>query len=423
MIPSELIPGAVNSPVRAFGGVGSKIKPPLIASGRGAVVYTEDGRALVDYVHGWGSIIAGHTHPDVMAAVSTQCTKGIGFGMTTNLEYEYAAILRERVGLDMFRAVNSGTEATMTALRLARGYTGRDLIVKFAGCYHGHVDSMLVAAGSGALTFGHPSSAGVTQQTVADTLVLPYNDPTMLRECFAKHGDKIAGVIFEPVAGNMNLIIPDSEFIDELAACCNQSGALIIADEVMTGLRATQSLVIRDRYRVEPDLVCLGKVIGGGLPAAAVAGRSKIMSLLAPTGPVYQAGTLAGNPLALTAAIATINLLTPEAHTRLSEAAARLCTVLTTAAAAAKIKLCAQNIGAMAGYYLLEKLPRKLFDVQQISQHQYEIFYQHMLAEGVLLPPSKFEACFVGLAHDDDAFKVTETAAIAACHAVAQLAE
>ena len=418
---SELIPGGVNSPVRAFGGVDADIKPLVFTSGHGAMLHTNDGRKLVDYVHGWGSIIAGHAHQDVIAAISSQCTHGLGFGMTTELEYVYAAMLRQRTKLDMFRAVNSGTEACMTALRLARGHTGRDLIVKFAGCYHGHTDSMLVAAGSGGLTFGQPSSDGVCARAVADTLVLPYNDPAALRACFSEHGDQIAGVIFEPVAGNMNLLIPRQEFVSEIAASCNQYGATLIADEVMTGLRAAPDLVIRDRYGIEPDLVCLGKVVSGGLPLAVVGGKSQIMSLLAPQGPVYQAGTLAGNPVALAAAIATLELLTPTAFTQLSAAAARLCEILTSAAAQAGIQLCAQSVGGMAGYYLCAKLPDTLEQVQQIPQPAYKTFYRQMLASGVLLPPSKFEACFVGLAHGDEELEITAQAATAACQAVAQL--
>lgn len=408
---SDLLPGGVNSPVRSFAGIGPNTKPVRLGHGRGAYLHALDGTKLIDYVHSWGSIIVGHAHPAVLEAVALQAGKGLGFGITTELEAEFAAELATRTGLPMSRAVNSGTEATMTAIRLARGHTNRDLLIKFAGCYHGHADALLVAAGSGGLTFGHPSSAGVSKNAVADTLVLPYNNPEALRQCLAQQGDQVAAIILEPVAGNMNLLVPDHEFMTTLAEGCARHGIVLIADEVMTGLRATPGLAIRDLFGIEPDLACLGKVIGGGLPAAALAGPKHIMEKLAPLGPVYQAGTLAGNPVALAAGLASMRLLDEAAHAHLTATAAHLVRLLQEEAATAQIPFAAQHVGGMAGYYFLPELPTSLEQVEAAKQETFARFFQAMLTAGVLLPPSRFESCFVGLAHDDEVLAATRTAA------------
>lgn len=389
--------------MRSFAGAGVGCAPVHAVSGTGAWITTTSGTRLVDFIHGWGSIIAGHAHPAVTTAIATQAQLGTGFGLTNELEVRLAVALAQRTGLPMSRAVNSGTEATMTAIRLARGHTGRELLLKFAGCYHGHSDALLVAAGSGGLTFGNPSSAGVPVATATTTLVLPYNDTEALRDCLQQHGNQLAAVILEPIAGNMNLVVPTQEFIDEIAAGCMHHGAVLISDEVMTGLRATPGLTIRDRFGVEPDLACLGKVIGGGLPVAAVVGSSEIMNKLAPVGPVYQAGTLAGNPVCLAAGLATLELLDAAAYSQLEHSAATLCATLTETAAAAEVTLCAQHVGGMAGYYFCAELPTTLAAVEQTDVTAFEQFHQAMLAAGVLLPPSRFEACFVGLAHDAEA--------------------
>ena len=414
----SLIPGGVNSPVRALRGVGDKSGSITVSRGDGAFLVTDDGRKLIDYVHGWGSIIAGHAHPAVTEAVERAVRDGLGFGMSTKLEERYARVICERTGLDMVRAVNSGTEAAMTAIRLARGCTGRDLIVKFAGGYHGHADAMLVEAGSGSLTLGRPSSAGVPAGAVADTAVLPYNDAKKVREFLATHGEDIAAFIFEPIAGNMNLVIPDDDFVRAICEGCESCGALLVADEVMTGLRASKGLACRDRFGIEPDLACLGKTIGGGLPAAACGGRRELMTRLAPEGDVYQAGTLAGNPIALTAGLATLDLIDDDAFDSLSAACLSLCDGLAAEAKAAGIEFRAHSAGAMAGYFFAADIPSSLAQVQDCDESRFRAFFHEMLTNGVLLPPSMYEACFIGLGHDANVIDSTCKAAKSAFAAI-----
>ena len=407
----DLMPGGVNSPVRSLGGVGNNSGSIAIASGKGAVLTTANGKELIDYVHGWGSIIAGHAHPSVIKAVKEACANGLGFGMSTDLEKEYAGVICERSGLEMMRSVNSGTEATMTALRLARGATGRDLVVKFSGCYHGHVDSMLVAAGSGSLTFGKPSSAGVPANVACDTLVADYNDTEGLSAVFGDHGPRIAAVIVETVAGNMNLVMPDATFIKEARRLCDEHGAILIADEVMTGFRASFGLAIKDLFGIDPDLACMGKVIGGGMPVAAVGGKRKLMELLAPAGDVYQAGTLAGNPMALTAGLATLGLIDKNAFLSLATSCKSLCEGMEKAAAAAGVDFCAQGVGAMAGFYMAPKPPSNLSEAKACDETKFRALFHAMLSRGVLLPPSMYEACFIGLGHDEKTIEATCLAA------------
>lgn len=399
---SELLPGGVNSPVRSFAGAGCT--PIYAKTANGAYLTATNNQHYIDYIHGWGAVILGHAHPAITSAIKQQVTNGTSYGVTTELEYQFAKELSKRTKLPMSRAVNSGTEATMTAIRLARGYTKKDLLIKFAGCYHGHSDSLLVAAGSGALTFGKPTSAGVPNNTAKATLVLPYNDPQQVIDCFTKYGNKIAGVILEPIAGNMNLVIPNKEFIQTIAKQCKKYNALLISDEVMTGLRATPGLAITDYFQTKPDLACLGKVIGGGMPVAAVMGSKKIMQHLAPTGPVYQAGTLAGNPICLAAGLATLKQLTKHAYSKLNNSAKQLCQAFSNN------NIQAQHVGGMVGFYLSGHLPSQLSDIEAINQKTFNKFHQAMLNNGVLLPPSKFEACFIGLSHNRNILKQTQQA-------------
>ncbi|MCI3951701.1 MAG: glutamate-semialdehyde aminotransferase, partial [Burkholderiales bacterium] len=350
------IPGGVNSPVRAFKGVGGM--PLFFQRGKGAWIWDVDGNAYVDYVGSWGPLIAGHAHPVVLEAVQTAAQRGLGFGAPTEAEIEMAELLcRLMPSLEQVRLVSSGTEATMSAIRLARGYTGRPAIVKFEGCYHGHADALLVKAGSGALTLGQPSSAGVPPETTTHTIVLQYNDVHGLQEIFEREGKRIAAVIVEPVAGNMNLVAAQVEFLQTMRQLCTQSGALLIYDEVMSGFRVAlggaQSL-----YDFEPDLTTLGKVIGGGLPVGAFGGRRDVMKCVAPTGPVYQAGTLSGNPVAVAAGLATLKLVqAPGFYDRLSETARRLCEGLTGAARENGIAFSAWSVGGMFGMYFRDAPP------------------------------------------------------------------
>ncbi|MBF2735237.1 MAG: glutamate-1-semialdehyde 2,1-aminomutase [Betaproteobacteria bacterium AqS2] len=412
------MPGGVNSPVRSFAGVGRLRRPLVITHARGPYLHA-GRRRLVDYVCGWGSIIAGHAHPGVEARLRRALARGVGYGMSHQGEEDYARVLSERAGLAMLRLVNSGTEATMTALRLARGHTGRELIVKFAGGYHGHSDGLLVAAGSGAMTLGRPSSAGVPAGAAAATHVLPYNDLPALRAYFRRHGRRTAAVIVEPIAGNMNLVIPAAAWLAEMRRLCSRSGALLIADEVMTGLRAAHGLVLRERFGVEPDLACLGKVAGGGLPLALLGGRAAVMRDLAPAGPVYQAGTLAGNPLAIEAGLATLRVLSRAAQARLARHTARLCEMLCEEAAAAGVAFSAQHVGGMAGLYFRAEPPANLAQVESCDQKAFRRFFHAMLEHGVLLPPSMYEALFTSLAHDERSFEQTAKAARAAFRAAA----
>ncbi len=394
----KLIPGGVNSPVRAFRSVGGT--PVFFKRGQGAWLWDEDGRAYIDYVGSWGPMILGHAHPKVVAAVQQAAAQGLSFGAPTARELEMAELLTRLVpSMEQVRLVSSGTEATMSAIRLARGYTGRSKIVKFEGCYHGHADALLVKAGSGALTFGQPSSAGVPAEVAAHTLTLAYNDGAAVQQLFGRMGDEIACVIVEPVAGNMNLIPPAPGFLQTLRDVCTQHGAVLIFDEVMTGFRVAlggaQAL-----YGITPDLTTLGKVIGGGLPVGAFGGRSDIMACLAPDGPVYQAGTLSGNPVAVAAGLATLQLVqAPGFYERLGTTTRQFTEGLAALARELGIAFGAQSAGGMFGLYFSANCPTRYTEVMQADQAAFNRFFHAMLAEGVYLAPSAFEAGFVSAAH------------------------
>ncbi|MDH3318331.1 MAG: glutamate-1-semialdehyde 2,1-aminomutase [Betaproteobacteria bacterium] len=393
------IPAGVNSPVRAFRAVGGA--PRFFERASGAHLWDVEGRRYIDYVGSWGPMVAGHTHPRVVEAVQAAASRALSFGAPTVAEVEMAELLCRLVpSLELVRLVSSGTEATMTAIRLARGFTGRDLIVKFEGCYHGHADALLVKAGSGALTFGHPSSAGVPAQTAAHTLVLDYNDAAKVRALFGQHGAEIAGVIVEPVAGNMNLVLPAPGFLETLREQCTQHGAVLIFDEVMTGFRVAAGGA-QARYGIRPDLTTLGKVIGGGLPVAAVGGRRDIMQCIAPLGPVYQAGTLSGNPVAVAAGLATLKLVdTPEFQPRIEATTRSLVAGLAAAAKRAGVTFASQSIGSMFGIYFRATPPTSFAEVMQCDAQRFNRFFQSMLAQGIYLAPSAYEAGFVSSAHD-----------------------
>ncbi|HKA39169.1 MAG TPA: glutamate-1-semialdehyde 2,1-aminomutase [Burkholderiales bacterium] len=394
----RVIPGGVNSPVRAFRSVGGT--PPFVQRGKGARVWDADGRAYIDYVGSWGPLVVGHRHPRVVKAAQQAAARGLSFGAPTRQEVEMAELLCRLVpSLEQVRLVSSGTEATMSALRLARGHTGRAKIIKFEGCYHGHADALLVKAGSGALTFGQPSSAGVPAETAAHTLVLDYNSESAVQRAFQREGSEIAAVIVEPVAGNMNLVAPRREFLHELRRLCTQHGSLLIFDEVMTGFRVAlggaQAL-----YGVRPDLTTLGKVIGGGLPVGAFGGRRDVMQSIAPLGPVYQAGTLSGNPVAVAAGLATLKLVqAPRFYDRLAAAASALCESLTRAAQEHGVPFCAANVGGMFGLYFRETPPVSYAEVMQCDKAAFNRFFHGMLARGIYLAPSAYEAGFVSSAH------------------------
>ena len=393
------IPGGVNSPVRAFRAVGGT--PVFFERASGPYLWDVDGKRYIDYVGSWGPMLAGHGHPTVVEAVQEAASRALSFGAPTEAEIDLAALLcRELPSLELVRLVSSGTEATMTALRLARGFTGRSLIVKFEGCYHGHADALLVKAGSGALTFGNPSSAGVPAQVAAQTVVLDYNDVAQVQNLFAKKGQEIAAVIVEPVAGNMNLVLPAPGFLEALREACTRHGAVLIFDEVMTGFRVAAGGA-QQRFRIRPDLTTLGKVIGGGLPLAAVGGRRDIMERIAPLGPVYQAGTLSGNPIAVAAGLATVRLVTQEGfHEKVQRTTAELVHGLSVEARKAGIVFCAQSIGSMFGIYFRAVPPTSFAEVMQCDAARFNRFFSAMLARGVYLAPSAYEAGFVSSAHD-----------------------
>ncbi len=396
----RVIPGGVNSPVRAFKSVGGT--PLFFQRGQGAYVWDADDKRYIDYVGSWGPMIVGHSHPAVVKAVQDAAAQGLGFGAPTAAELEMAELLCKLLpSLEMVRLVSSGTEATMTAIRLARGFTGRSRIIKFEGCYHGHSDGLLVKAGSGALTFGQPSSAGVPAEIAALTTVLDYNDVAGLERTFAKMGREIAAVIVEPVAGNMNLVVPKREFLTALRALCTQHGAVLILDEVMTGFRVGLQGA-HGHYGIQPDLITLGKVMGGGLPAAAFGGRRDIMQCLAPLGAVYQAGTLSGNPVAVAAGLATLKLVqAPGFYERLAQTAKQLTEGLTASAKKHSVPFCAQSIGGMFGLYFSNSVPTSYAEVMACDKESFNRFFHAMLDAGVYLAPSAFEAGFVSAAHTD----------------------
>jgi len=407
----KVIPGGVNSPVRAFKGVGGD--PIFFTRGQGAWLYDADDRRYVDYVGSWGPMIAGHCHPDVVRAVQETAANGLGFGAPTEIETQMAEVLCEMVpSLELVRMVSSGTEATMSAIRLARGFTGRDKIVKFEGCYHGHSDSLLVKAGSGALTLGVPTSPGVPADLAKHTITLTYNDAEQVIEAFADIGEQVAAIIVEPIAGNMNCIPPAAGFLQTLREVCDRYGSVLIFDEVMTGFRVAPGGA-QQLYGVTPDITTLGKVVGGGLPVGAFGGRRDIMEHIAPTGPVYQAGTLSGNPVAMAAGLATLALVQePGFHDRLDLRARQLVDGLKARAASAGIALTSNQIGGMFGIFFTEAGQVNDFaGVSACNLERFKAFFHAMLENGVYLAPSAFEAGFVSSAHDEAAIQATLDAA------------
>ncbi|WP_031434765.1 glutamate-1-semialdehyde 2,1-aminomutase [Methylomarinum vadi] len=407
----QVIPGGVNSPVRSFSGVGGT--PVYFDHASGAYVFDSENKRYIDYVGSWGPMILGHAHPEVIAAVKETAEKGLSFGAPTEIETRMAAKVCELVpSVDLVRMVSSGTEATMSALRLARGYTGRDKIVKFEGCYHGHSDSLLVKAGSGALTLGVPSSPGVPAALAADTITLTYNDSDAVREAFAASGEQIACIIVEPVAGNMNCIPPEPGFLETLRDVCDQYGSVLIFDEVMTGFRVGLHGA-QGYYGVMPDLTTLGKVIGGGMPVGAFGGRHEIMQHLAPLGPVYQAGTLSGNPVAMAAGLKTLELISvPGFYDELSRKTEKLAAGMRQQAATAGIALSCNQVGGMFGLFFTgEERVSRFAQVMQCDQKLFKRFFHAMLDEGVYLAPSAFEAGFVSAAHSDEDLEETLQAA------------
>lgn len=413
------IPGGVNSPVRAFKGVGGD--PVFVDSAAGPYLFDPDGNRYIDYVGSWGPMVLGHAHPEVIDAVAQVVHKGLSFGVPTEIETRMADKVCELVpSIELVRMVSSGTEATMSAIRLARGFTGRDKIVKFEGCYHGHSDSLLVKAGSGALTLGEPSSPGVPASLAEHTLTLTYNDADQVRDTFARLGDQIACIIVEPVAGNMNCILPVPGFLETLREVCDQSGAVLIFDEVMTGFRVALGGV-QGLHGVKPDLTTLGKVIGGGMPVGAFGGRRDIMARIAPLGPVYQAGTLSGNPVAMTAGLKTLELISVRGFfDELSAKTARLVAGLKDAAAGAGVPLAENHIGGMFGVFFTDAGQVTNFaQATACDSDRFKRFYHEMLARGVYLAPSAFEAGFVSAAHSASDIQATIDAAAEAFARVA----
>jgi glutamate-1-semialdehyde 2,1-aminomutase len=396
--------------VRAFGGVGGT--PVFFREGRGCRLTDVDGRQYIDYVGSWGPLILGHADPEVLAAVGAAAAKGLTFGAPTELELEMAELLTGALpSLEQVRLVSSGTEAVMSALRLARGFTGRSLIVKFEGCYHGHSDFLLVKAGSGALTFGNPTSAGVPPELASKTLVLPFNDPAAVEDCFARFGDDIAAVVLEPVAGNMNFVKPSMEFHRGLRELCTRHGALLVFDEVMTGFRVGPQGA-QGLFGIRPDLTTLGKVIGGGMPVGAFGGRRDVMAKLAPLGPVYQAGTLSGNPVAVSAGLATLKrVLAPGFFTRLGATTQALVAGLEREARAANVAFSGASLGGMFGIFFRATPPSTFAEVMQADREAFNRFFHAMLERGVYLAPSAYEAGFVSAAHGPADLEATFAAA------------
>jgi glutamate-1-semialdehyde 2,1-aminomutase len=413
----SLIPGGVNSPVRACRSVGTD--PLFIQSAEGSRIVDVDGNTYIDYVGSWGPMILGHRHPAVLESIRQVLEKGTSFGAPTQLEVELAEMVVEAVpSVEAVRMVNSGTEATMSAIRLARGVTGREAIVKFDGCYHGHADSLLVEAGSGIATLGIPGSPGVPGSFVAHTYSLPYNDSEAVRQLFQKQGSSIAAVVVEPVAGNMGLVEPAEGFLKTLREECSRSESLLIFDEVMTGFRVAyggaQSL-----YNITPDLTCFGKIIGGGLPVGAYGGRKDIMQQIAPSGPIYQAGTLSGNPVAMAAGIATLREIhTPDFYSQLEEKSRQLAAGLQAAAEKADKKVCLNRVGSMLGMFFTPGPVRSFADAKTSDLALFSSYYRNMLSRGIYLAPSQFEALFVSAAHGPDDLQATVDAAEASLAAL-----
>lgn len=406
-----VIPGGVNSPVRSFGGVGGT--PVYIDRAKGAYLYDTEDKQYIDYVGSWGPMIVGHAHPDVLHAVNETAAKGLSFGAPTELETLMAKKICKLVpSIEQIRMVSSGTEATMSAIRLARGHTKRDKIIKFEGCYHGHSDSLLVKAGSGALTLGTPSSPGVTAAVAKDTITLTYNDSDAVKQAFSELGEQVAAIIVEPVAGNMNCILPAPGFLETLRTVCDQYGALLIFDEVMTGFRVDKHCA-QGLYNIKPDLTTLGKVIGGGMPVGAFGGAHEIMSSLAPVGPIYQAGTLSGNPVAMAAGYKTLELLSASKfHEQLSAKTRTLAEGIQAKAIAANIGMSINVVGGMFGlFFTQEDHISTIEQVMRCDQELFKQFFHGMLNEGIYFAPSAFEAGFVSGAHSDANITATIDAA------------
>src|SRR3954468_15665113 len=419
----RVVPGGVSSPVRAFAAVGGT--PPFVAEASGPYLTDADGREYVDLVCSWGPLLLGHAHPEVLEAVRAAAVRGTSYGTPTEVEVELAEEIVARTPVDQVRLVSSGTEATMSAIRLARGFTGRDLVVKFAGCYHGHVDSLLAQAGSGLVTLAVPGTPGVPAASTADTLVLPYNDPDAVRRAFAEHGHRIACLITEAAPGNMGVVPPAPGFNRLLSELCTRHGALFISDEVMTGFRVTRSGHHGLDGAVEgwvPDLLTYGKVMGGGFPAAAFGGRADVMSMLSPEGPVYQAGTLSGNPVATTAGLATLRLATDEVYACLDRAAEQVREAASAALTRAGVPHVVQNVGNMFSVFFTDEGVESVPDFDAAAaQHlgRFRAFFHSMLDQGVYLPPSAFEVWFLSAAHDDRAVDRIVAALPAAARAAA----
>jgi glutamate-1-semialdehyde 2,1-aminomutase len=408
----RLMPGGVNSPVRAFRAVGGS--PVFIARASGARLFGADGASYIDYVGSWGAAILGHAHPGVLRAVYDAAEGGLSFGAPTEREVRFAEVICDLYpSVEMLRCVSSGTEATMSALRAARGHTGRDVIVKFEGAYHGHADALLVKAGSGAATFGSPDSAGVPATTVASTVVAPYNDAFALKQLFEHEGARIAAVIVEPVAGNMGLVPPRPGFLETVVDLCRSYGAVSIFDEVMTGCRVARGGA-QERYELRPDMTCLGKIVGGGMPLAVYGGRADIMRRIAPVGPVYQAGTLSGNPVAVAAGQRTLELLDASSYARLEALGARLEAGLGAALAGAKVPGVVQRVGSMITVFFHDGPVHAWLDAAKSDTKRFASFHAGLLKRGVMWPPSQFEAAFISLAHTDDDVDATIDAAFQA---------
>ncbi|MHB1418634.1 MAG: glutamate-1-semialdehyde 2,1-aminomutase [Bacillota bacterium] len=410
----HLIPGGVNSPVRAFKSVG--MNPPFIQRGEGAKIYDVEGNEYIDYVSSWGPLILGHRHPLVVEALH-RCLEetGTSFGAPTRLETDMAkVVVKAFPSIEMVRMVNSGTEATMSALRLARGYTKRDKIVKFEGCYHGHADHLLIKAGSGALTLGVPTSPGVPENIASNTITAPYNDLETLREIFATTGEDIAAVILEPVAGNMGCVPPLPGFLEGIRQLTQEYGTLLVFDEVMTGFRVAYGGA-QDLYGIDPDLTCLGKIIGGGLPVGAYGGKRQIMEKMSPSGPIYQAGTLSGNPLAMTAGLVTLQVLNmPGAYEQLEQKSARLAQGLEEVARAAGAEVVFNRVGAMFSVFFTSQPVVDYTSAITSDTTRFATYFRSMLEQGIYLAPSQFEAGFMSLAHTDQDLEKTVEAAFKA---------
>jgi glutamate-1-semialdehyde 2,1-aminomutase len=408
---SRVIPGGVNSPVRAFRAVGGA--PVFVSRAEGAHLYGADGRRYVDYVGSWGPMILGHAHPAIVAAVQDAATRGTSYGAPTELEVRFAEKLTTLYpSMEMMRAVSSGTEATMAALRVARGFTGRDVVVKFEGCYHGHADFLLVKAGSGAATFGVPDSAGVPAHTAESTATLPFNDERALRALFASRGKEIAAVIVEPVVGNMGVVPPASGFLEAIVDACAKAGAVSVFDEVMTGCRVARG-GMQERAGLVPDLTCLGKIVGGGMPLAAYGGKRAIMEKVAPLGPVYQAGTLSGNPVAVSAGLAMLERLDAAVYSRLEALGARLQAGLEAAITKRGSSACVQRVGSMITLFFAPGPIRSWDDAKAADTKAFARWHGGMLERGFYWPPSQFEAAFLSTAHSESDVDATIQAAAA----------